>query len=263
MHSLGERHDARLPRRAFRKPAEHLLLDERGKALFQRLDPRTGFLCFISFAPTIQRWHIPPIKRSERTPYLTTRRPTCTLGADDLEPFGKRLLALPNVYGIEERRVRLGVERTWTTSNDERVIFCAIDSMKRQTCQIERLEHVGRRKLMRKRDADDVKSAKRSAALDREQRQPFPTQCITHVGRGQKTTLCHHTIACVNSIHENAQRLVCLAQLVGIGIHHAEAKAGFGLVDAPPLMVDIARRSLCLRDERRYLGPDTLEWNHV
>ena len=123
VHSLGERHDARLPRRAFRKPAEHLLLDERGKALFQRLDPRTGFLCFISFAPTIQRRHIPPIKRSERTPYLTTRRPTCTLGADDLEPFGKRLLALPNVYGIEERRVRLGVERTWTTGNDERVIF--------------------------------------------------------------------------------------------------------------------------------------------
>ena len=123
VHSLGERHDARLPRWAFRKPAEHLLLDERGKALFQRLDPRTGFLCFISFAPTIQRWHIPPVKLSERTPYLTTRRPTCTLGADDLEPFGKRLLALPNVYGIEERRVRLGVERTWTTGNDERVIF--------------------------------------------------------------------------------------------------------------------------------------------
>ena len=256
VHHLGERHDARLPARAFREALEQALLDAQRQALFQRLDPRARFLRLVLGTPAVQRRHVPARLVGQRAQDVGARSALGAQAADDGQAARQGLLPFADAERVEERRVGLGVVGAGAAPHHERVAFGALVCMQRDACQIERLKHVRSRQLVRQCDAHGVELGERRAALYAEQRDALGAQRVAHGGRRKKRALGGHPVDGVHHVHEDAQRLVRLPQLVGIGIHHAEAEVRFGLVHAAELVVEVARGALRSGEQRLQTRPE-------
>ena len=79
----------------------------------------------------------------ERTPNVAARCPLLPHIANDRQALGKRLFPFPDVDGVEERRIRLGIVGARTAAQHERIVFGTIERTQRQAGQIDCLEHVG------------------------------------------------------------------------------------------------------------------------
>ena len=215
----------------------------RGKALLHRLDPAAGLLRLLLIAPTIQAGHVEAVHTRDGAQDVGAARPLGAQAPDGPQALGQRLLALADVEDVEERRVWLGVVRARAAADDEQVVLAAVLRMQRDTCQVERLEHVRSHQLVGQRDADRIELGHGRAAFDGEQRQALGAHGVAELRRRQERALGHHAVHGVHHVHQDAQGLVCLPQLVGIRIHHAEAEIRLGLVHAAELMVQVTRRS--------------------
>ena len=191
----------------------------------------------------VQRGNVEPPHLGKRAQHLGTRG----TGGLELAVQERHLdvgaLAFADEDGVEKRRVRLGVERAWPTAEDERIALAALGGAQRDTAQVERLEHIGRRHLMRQRDADEVELAKRRERLEGRQRQPLLAHERDHVDPRQVRALAVDAFVGVERIVENRDGLVGLADLVSVRIDHHRMVVSIGLVcglDGPPLLAQIA-----------------------
>ena len=250
VHHLGERHDARLPAAAFGETAVQALLDKRRQPLLNRFDPRTRLLGGRLVAPAVQRRNVPTILVRERAQDVGARGAGLPHAADERERLRHGLLALADRDRIEERRVRFGVVGAGASAEHEQRTLGALVGMQRNARQIERLKDVGRRELVGQRDADRIELRHRRAALDAEQRKPLAPHGVAERRRGEERPLGTQVGRGVDGVHEDAQRLVCLTELVGVGVDHAEGEIGILLAHAAELVVEVARRPLGLREQR-------------
>ena len=138
----------------------------------------------------------------------------------------------------------------------------AIFRTQRDTRQIQGFQHVRRRQLMRERDAHHVELAQRRTAFQGKQRQALGAHHIAEGRCRQKRALGEHARACIDSIHQDADSLVGLAQFVGVGIHHAQGiivGIVFGrTMHGAEFVVYIAHRPLGLGQQRREPRPEVL-----
>ena len=93
---------------------------------------------------------------------------------------------------------------------------------------------------MRERDADRLKLADGRAAFEGERRQVRTAHRAAHVVGRQIRAFGRHALHGVHAVAQNADGLVRLPELVGVGIRHHEAVGCFRLVGASPFMVQIA-----------------------
>ena len=103
---------------------------------------------------------------------------------------------------------------------------------------------------MRQRDADGVELRKRSTAFEREHRNALVAHEVDQVDRRQKGALGRKMLGRVHRIHEDANCLIRLPELVGVRVYHAVVEVRAFLVRASPFVVEITRRSLDARKQR-------------
>ena len=80
-----------------------------------------------------------------------------------INDLGEGLLALADEDRVEEGRNRLRVEGAGPAADNERVVLTPVDRAKRDTGEVERLEHVAVAQFVGQRDADEVEIAYRRA----------------------------------------------------------------------------------------------------
>ena len=163
--------------------------------------------------------------------------------------LGHRFLAFAHEHGVEERSVGFRVEGARAAAEHEGVVLATVFGAQRDARQVQRLQHVGGRQLVRQRDADDVELAHRRAAFEREQRKPVLAHEVDEVNGGQEGALGAQVLGRVDDVRQNAHGLVRLAELVGVGIHHAEREVGLRLAHAAPFVVQIACRTFDMRKQ--------------
>lgn len=103
---------------------------------------------------------------------------------------------------------------------------------------------------MWQRDTDGIEFRKRSAAFEREHRDALFAHEVDQVDRRQKRALSSEMLGRVHRVHEDADRLVRLPELVGVRVDHAIVEVRTFLARASPFVVEIARRSLNARKQR-------------
>ena len=103
---------------------------------------------------------------------------------------------------------------------------------------------------MWQRDTDGIEFRKRSAAFEREHRDALFAHEVDQVDRRQKRALGSEMLGRVHRVHEDADRLVRLPELVGVRVNHAIVEVRTFLARASPFVVEIARRSLNARKQR-------------
>ena len=221
-----------------------------GNARLERLDPRARALRLPLFPHAIQRGNVAPGKRRKRAQDILARRTRAARLAHAEQRLGQRLLAFADEHRVEERRIGLGVENARPAAKHDRVVLRAIDRTQGNARQVEHFENVGRRKLVRQRDANRIESRKRGAAFEREHRDALFTHEVDQVDRRQKRALGGEVLSRVHRVHEDTNRLIRLPELVGVRVDHAIVEVRAFLARAPPFVVEIARRSLHARKQR-------------
>ena len=165
--------------------------------------------------------------------------------AMQLAGLEQRFLALTDEDGIEEGRVRLGVVHRGTAGNDDGVVFASVSRQQWNASEVECLEEVRHRHLVRHMQTDDIKRSDR-----REQRNARLAHSVTHIGPRHIATLAGDALGLVKDVVEDGDTLVGQTDLVHIRIDQAATVVGIGLGKRAPLVIDIATRLLDLGEQR-------------
>ena len=150
----------------------------------------------------------------------------------------------------EGRGDRLAVPCRRAAPEDEGVVLVTLVRPKRYSSEVKRLEDVGEDELVRKREADDVERRERRGGLEREQRDMASPHERRHVRPGKVGTLTGHAVLFVDALVEDGDAEVRLTHLVGVRINHAHVKGPVLPLVRAPLMVEVARGLLDVRQKR-------------
>ena len=198
----------------------------------------------------IERRHVVAGNGCKLLNNLRARDPFVTQTSMQLAGLEQRFLALANEDSIEEGRVRLGVVHRRTTGDDNGVVLGAVGRQQRNASEVESLEEVRHRHLVRHMQADDIKRSDGGGTFERQQRNTRLAHGVTHIGPRHIAALAGDALGLVKNVVEDGDTLVGQTDLVYVRIDQATTVIGIGLGKRAPLVIDIAARFLDLGEQR-------------
>ena len=177
----------------------------------------------------IERRHVVAGNGCKLLNNLRARDSFVTQAAMQLAGLEPRFLALADEAGIEDGRVRLRVVHRGTAGDDDGVVFASVGRQQRNASEVESLEEVRHRHLVRHMQADDIKRSDRRCTLEREQRNARLAHSVTHIGPRHIATLAGDALGLVKDVVEDGDALVGQTDLVHIRIDQAATVVGIGL----------------------------------
>ena len=168
------------------------------------------------------------------------------------------ILAVSEQHGVEGGGHRLAVPCRGSAPEDEGIVLVALVGAKGDAGKVKSLEDVGEDELVGEREADDVERAERSGALEGEQGHVPSAHERGHVRPGKVGALAGHPVLLVDAPVENRDAEVRLADLIDVGVDETRVEGAILVDDRSPLVVEIARGLLDVRQERLHEPEEVL-----